>query len=191
MNGLKTGREQGMTTRTTRGFTLIELMIVVAILGLLAAIAIPAFTKYVRRSKTTEAVMNLRKLFDGSVAYYERDFSDRHGGTIVSQFPGVGKFNVSPGNNPCCGQVGDKCEPDPDAWDAPVWQGLNFAVDDPHYYWYVYVAEGIGQKSAFTARALGNLNCNNSFSTFERVGGVTEQGQVMGGAGIFSVRPLE
>ena len=36
----------------SRGFTLIEMMIVVTILGLLAAIAIPAFQKYVRRSKT-------------------------------------------------------------------------------------------------------------------------------------------
>ena len=57
-----------MGKKNTRGFTLIEMMIVVAIMGLLAAIAIPAFTKYIRRSKTSEAVMNLRKLFDGSVA---------------------------------------------------------------------------------------------------------------------------
>mgnify|MGYP001971676219 CR=1 FL=1 len=196
-----------------KGFTLIELMIVVAIIGILAAVAIPAFMKYIRRAKTSEATMNIRKLFDSSVSYYNEEHASRTGGQILArQFPN--STTTEPGA--AVAQVASATEqaPDPAAWRtavceaqggsakmapaadmfaAEVWQALNFSVDDPFYFRYEYQSAGVGTDAAFTARAHGDLNCDaaNVLSTFERIGNVDEQNNVNGGAGLFTINELE
>jgi prepilin-type N-terminal cleavage/methylation domain-containing protein len=52
-----------------RGFTLIEIMIVVAVIALLAAIAIPSFLKARRRSRATKVASSLRVFGDGFIQY--------------------------------------------------------------------------------------------------------------------------
>ena len=52
-----------------KGFTLIELMIVVAIIGILAAIAIPNFMRYQAKAKQSEARTNLGAIFTSEVTY--------------------------------------------------------------------------------------------------------------------------
>jgi type IV pilus assembly protein PilA len=175
--------------RAAGGFTLIELMIVVAIIGILAAVAIPAFMKYIRRSKTTEASMNVRKLFDSSVAYFESEHATRAGAVVAKQFPATQA--ATPTVNSCCGQAGDKCAANPASWDVQTWSSLNFSVDDPHYYWYTYTASGTEATSQFTAAANGNLDCDASYSTFERVGSIDAQRSVTGGAGLFIKDDIE
>lgn len=49
--------------KNNKGFTLVELMIVVAIIGILAAVAIPQFDKYQAKSRASEARLNLTSLY--------------------------------------------------------------------------------------------------------------------------------
>jgi type IV pilus assembly protein PilA len=56
--------------RKKLGFTLIELMIVVAIIGILAALAIPNFMKFQAKSKQSEAKSNLKAVFTAQKAYF-------------------------------------------------------------------------------------------------------------------------
>jgi type IV pilus assembly protein PilA len=58
-----------MIKRIAKGFTLIELMIVVAIIGILAAIAIPNFVKFQCRSKQSEAKTNLKAIYVAQESY--------------------------------------------------------------------------------------------------------------------------
>jgi prepilin-type N-terminal cleavage/methylation domain-containing protein len=56
--------------RNSKGFTLIELMIVIAIIGILAAVAIPQFAKYRSRSFNTQALGDTRTVKMEAQAYY-------------------------------------------------------------------------------------------------------------------------
>ena len=69
---------------SSRGFTLIELMITVAIIAILAAIAIPAYTAYVTRSKLPEAFSGLSGM---SLAMQQYDQDNRSFGTVGQSCP--------------------------------------------------------------------------------------------------------
>lgn len=60
-----------MSEHNSHGFTLIELMIVIAIIAILAAIAIPQYSQYVINAKTTHAKSNLQTLNAEEQQYYQ------------------------------------------------------------------------------------------------------------------------
>ena len=77
--------------RNRKGFTLVELMIVVAIIGILAAIAIPNFLQFRLKAKTSEAKSNLGAIRSTEVAYFAewnywvagQSITPSHAGTLA------------------------------------------------------------------------------------------------------------
>ncbi len=79
-----------MFHKDRQGFTLVELMIVVAIIGILAAIAIPNFLKYQAKAKQGEAKVNLKGIYTAELSYLAE--SD-----VYASFTAVG-YNLAAAN---------------------------------------------------------------------------------------------
>ena len=146
-----------------RGFTLIELMIVVAIIGILAAVAIPAFMDYMKRSKKTEASLQLNKIGKNSKRAYMENSQYVSGTTPFTPTP------VNAGRG-CCGGAGlspNHCAANPSSFTAnATWKALDFEINEPQLYRYSYHSDG----KTFTALAVGDLDCDGTEVTYTLTG---------------------
>ncbi len=148
--------------RSKKGFTLIELMIVVAIIGILAAIAIPNFMRFQARSRTTEARTNLGAIYTAQVSYFGEGNSfgffpqigwgptgtPRYHYTMNNQLMGNDDYNTGANVN----GMGN----------APAWTGnfnnaaVNGAIPA------LAAPNAANQRLAFTAGATGNVDTSTT-----------------------------
>lgn len=193
-----------------KGFTLVELMIVVVILGILAAIAIPLYMKFVQRSKESEAAVNLGNIARLLEVAYNRS-GEQASSAAVPTSPGpltalVSKYPAAPN----CGDVGrpdflsngqqvpprrediqgKKYYPGDSDWNkdaatVTAWEQIPFAIIQPIMYGYCYEGQGTTARSSFTVFAFSDIDADNIWSQYARVGTVREGRPTIGPLAIF------
>lgn len=165
-----------------RAFTLIELMIVVAIVGILAVLAVYGVRKYLANAKSAEATNSLGQMANNASLSYNVNLS----------FCKSASATVPPSITSVAGR---KYQSSASEWnvDQPGGSGfacLMFTMDAPQYYQYAYVSTA-GSSGSFVATANGNLDGDGVESTFQITGSVNTGGAVNVAPNILSVNPEE
>jgi prepilin-type N-terminal cleavage/methylation domain-containing protein len=172
-------------------FTLIELMIVVAILGVLASLAIPAFRTVLFRSRTAEVSSNLSMMFKSVSTYYtaERAGAGQNANMTTS-------CTVSDaGPLPSTLTKQKQRMPNTD----PQFQAIGFTIADYVYYGYGLATESVtgtcggvaNDNTVYTLFAHGDLDDDDLLSTFELAVGSDGENVLYHSRGMHIVNELE
>lgn len=133
-----------------RRFTPIELAIGAALVGSIAAVAIPAFVRELHASRFSEPVEALGRMSTGAVHYAEQTHKLPDSAPLTPPAPARGKRETFP----------------PEIWGHPTWRALSFqAAPDGVPFAFAYSFDA--QPAGFVARANGDLDGDGVYSTFE------------------------